>query len=129
MANLVNVVKMTVWELRELARKYLGRGQSRLKTKNELIAALKQKVSDSRAKAVPAKTKSPPKTKPMRKKEAAPRRSKRAPTARAARVSSGSPPVPAIGALVTPPKASAPPKVPNKRFFARPQLPTPIARP
>lgn len=129
MANLLNLVKMTVSELRELARKYLGRGHSRLKTKNELIAALKQKVSDSRAKAVPAKTKSPPKTKPMRKKEAAPRRSKRAPTARAARVSSGSPPVPDIGALGAPPKASTPPKVLNEGFFVGAQVPTAIARP
>src|SRR6266852_2840919 len=129
MANLLNLVKMTVSELRELARKYLGRGHSRLKTKNELIAALKQKVSDSRAKAVPAKTKSPPKTKPMRRKEAAPRRSKPAPTARAARVSSGSPPVPDIGALGAPPKASTPPKVLNEGFFVGAQVPTAIARP
>ncbi len=96
MANLLKLVKMTVSELRELARKHLGSGHSRLKTKTELIAALKQKVSGSRAKAVPAKTKSPPKTKPVRKKEAATKRAKRAPTTRAARVSSGSPPVPDI---------------------------------
>lgn len=128
MANLLNLVKMTVSELRELARKYLGRGHSRLKTKSELIAALKQKVRDSRAKAVPAKAKSPPKTKPMRKKEAATRQSRRAPTARVARVSSGSPPVPDIGALGAPPKAP-PPKVLNEGFFAGAQAPTPIARP
>jgi Domain of unknown function (DUF4912) len=129
MANLLNLVKMTVSELRELARKYLGGGHSRLKTKSELIAALKQKVSDSRAKAVPAKTKSAPKTKPTRKKEAATRRSKRAPTARAARVSSGPPPVPDISALGTPPKASMPPKVLNEGFFVGAQVPTAIARP
>ncbi len=128
MANLLKLVKMTVSELRELARKYLGRGHSRLKTKSELIAALKQKVSDSRAKAVPAKTKSPPKPKPMPKKEAAMRRSRRAP-ARAARVSSGSPPVPDISALAAPPKPSPPPKVLNEGFFAGAQAPTAIAAP
>src|SRR5260370_426316 len=108
MANLLKLVKMTVSELRELARKHLGSGHSRLKTKTELIAALKQKVSGSRAKAVPAKTKSPPKTKPVRKKEAATKRSKRAPTARAGAVSSGSPPGPGLGAVCPPPAAPAP---------------------
>jgi hypothetical protein len=120
MANLLKLLKMTVAELRELARKHLGSGHSRLKTKTELIAALKQKVSDSRAKAVPAKTKSPPKAK---------QRSKRATTARAARVSSRSPRVPDTGAVRAPPEASTPRKVLNEGFFVGAQAPTAIPRP
>jgi hypothetical protein len=52
MAELKN---MTVQALRELARKALGRGHSRLKTKGELVAALQaasKNVSDAAGKAV-----------------------------------------------------------------------------
>jgi hypothetical protein len=51
MAELKN---LTVQALRELARKALGRGHSRLKTKSELVAALQaagKNVSDAAGKA------------------------------------------------------------------------------
>lgn len=126
MANLLNLVKMTLSELRELAlselrelaRKYLGQGHKRLKTKSELIAALKEKLGDSLAKSVPAKAKSPAKAKAARKKRAATRPSGRARTRRAARVSSRLPPAADIAALRAPPKAEAPPKVLSEGFFA-----------
>jgi hypothetical protein len=61
--------KLTVRHLRELARKHLGRGHSKLKTKAELIAALRawlprspqQKPARAKAAKTPAKPKVPAK--------------------------------------------------------------------
>ena len=136
MANLLDLLEKTLSELRELAlaelrelaRKYLGQGHIRLKTKSELIAALKEKLEDSRAKRVPAQAKSPVKAKAARKKRAATRPSKRAPTRAAARTSSRSPPAADIAALRVPPKAEPPPKVLSEGFFAGAQ-PSPVGSP
>jgi hypothetical protein len=68
MVNLVELLKMTVSELRELARKYVGRGHSRLKTKGELISALKKIVSAPKQKTVSAKPKKRSPAKPRSKK-------------------------------------------------------------
>src|SRR5215813_5400696 len=77
MLNLLALLKMTVSELRELARRHVGRGHSRLKTKGELISALKKLVAGKKAASA----------KPRKWRQAKPR-SKRAPKVRAKRAAS-----------------------------------------
>src|ERR1700716_985685 len=124
MANLLKLVKMTVSELRELARKYLGHGHGRLKSKSELIAALKQKLTPPPKKAAPTRAKSAPKRKPAPKKEPAQRPPRRVPAARVARVSAAAAPIADIVAPRPQPQAVLRPRFLSEDFFAGAQAPT-----
>jgi len=66
MVNLLELLKMTVLELRELARRHVGRGHSRLKTKGELISALKRIVAGQKGTSAKAKKRSTPKARSKR---------------------------------------------------------------
>ena len=120
MVNLLELLKMTVSELRELARKHVGRSHRRLKTKGELISALKKIVAAQ--KTASAKPKKRSKAKP---------RSKRAPrvgTKRAASASAPSADIVASRLQAEPPRTSSirRPAPLSEGFFTGAKPPAPL---
>ena len=126
MVNLIELLKMTVSELRELARRHVGRGHSRLKTKGALISALKKELKKIMAAKKPASAK-------PKKRSKVKARSKKAPRVRAKRAASAL----ATSADIVASRSSAKPSRKSEirraaplseGFFAGAQPPAPLSQ-